>query len=68
MEFYFNTVNYCDKKLQSFTKYLRLILVFMWNNAQREKFNFFFQEFFASFDKTFILAGGLGTRLSFYEV
>ena len=27
-----------------------------------------FQEFFASIDKIFILAGGLGTRLSFYEV
>ena len=26
-----------------------------------------FQEFAASIDKTFILAGGLGTGLSFYE-
>ena len=35
-------------KLQSLTKYLRLTLVFMWNNALRAKFNFcFFQGFFA---------------------
>ena len=27
-----------------------------------------FEEFFASIDKTLILAGGLGTRLSIYEV
>ena len=27
-----------------------------------------FQEFFASINKIFILGGGLGTRLSFYEV
>ena len=27
-----------------------------------------FQEFFASINKIFILAGRLGTRLSFYEV
>ena len=26
-----------------------------------------FEEFFASIEKIFILAGGLGTRLSFYE-
>ena len=47
-------------KLQSFTQYLR-------NSTIREKFNFCFQEFFASINKIFILAGGLGTRLSFYE-
>ena len=29
---------------------------------------FVFQDFFASIDKIFILAWGLGTRLSFYEV
>ena len=29
-------------KLQSFTGYLRLTLVFMWNSALREKFNFSF--------------------------
>ena len=45
---------------QSFTKYLRLTLVFMWNSA--------LQEFFASINNVFILAGRLGTRLSYYEV
>ena len=40
----------------------------MWNSALREKFNFFFQEFFASIDKIFILVGGLGAGLSFFEV
>ena len=29
-------------KLQLFTKYLRLTVVFMWKSALREKFNFFF--------------------------
>ena len=33
-----------------------------------EKFNSVFQEFSSSINKTFILSGGLGTRLSFYEV
>ena len=47
--------------LQPWTKYLRQYLVFMWNNALRENFNFF--------DKIFILGGrlGLGTRIWFYE-
>ena len=40
----------------------------MWNSAQREKFNFCFWKFSASVIKTFILAGRLDTRLSFYEV
>ena len=40
---------------------------FISNSALREKFNLFFQEFFASINKIFILAGRLGTRLSFYE-
>ena len=31
-------------------------------------FHYFFPELFASIDKIFILAGRLGTRLSFYEV
>ena len=54
--------------LQSFTKYLRSILAFMWSSALRKKFNFcFFQGFFPSIDKIFILAGRLDTRLSFYE-
>ena len=53
---------------QSQTKYCRLTLVFIRNSTLREKFNFFFQEFFASIDKNFILSRGLGTRLSFYRV
>ena len=32
------------------------------------KASFFFQEFSASINKNFILAGRLDTRLSFYEV
>ena len=40
----------------------------MWNSALREKFYFVFQEFSASINKTFILAGRLDTKLSFYEV
>ena len=31
---------------QSFTKYLRQTLVFMWDNALREKFNFYFSDFY----------------------
>ena len=45
--------------LQSVTKYLRLTLVFMKNRAPLEKFNCYFVG---------LLAGRLGTRLSFYEV
>ena len=37
--------------LQSFTKYMILTLVFMWNSALREKFDFFFQEIFTSVNK-----------------
>ena len=44
-----------DIPLQSFTSTLR------------ESLTSLFEEFFA-IDKIFILAGGLGTRLSFYEV
>ena len=33
---------YMDYDLQSFTKYFRQTLVFMWNRALRETFNFFF--------------------------
>ena len=61
-----------ETELQSFTKYLRLTLVFMWNTALREKFNFCFQEFFVSIIfvsiKFFIFPGRLCTRLSFYEI
>ena len=55
---------------QSFKKYLRPTLVFMWNNALRQKFNFsfgkssisVFQKIFASTDKIFILGGGIGNN------
>ena len=61
-----------DKEISSNYQFtfdlLRLTLVCMWNSTQQEKFNFCFQEFFASIDKVFILAGRLDTRLSFYEV
>ena len=33
-------------QLQWFTKYLRLTLIFMWNSALREKFNFYFSRVF----------------------
>ena len=49
---------------QPFTKYLRQTLVFMWNSALWEKFNFFSSAvLFANNDKIFILGGKLGTRL-----
>ena len=35
----------------------------MWNSVLREKFDLFFQDFFASNDNIFILAGRLGTCL-----
>ena len=54
--------------LQWLTGYRRLTLVLVWNSPQREKFNFCFQEFSFSIDKTFILAGGLSAGLSFYVV
>ena len=53
---------------QSFKKYLRLTLVYMRNSTQREMSNFVVQEFLASVNKIFILAGRLDTRLFFYEV
>ena len=34
------------QKLQARTKYLRKTLIFMWNSALRERFNFYFQEVF----------------------
>ena len=36
--------------------------------AGLEKFNFSFSRVFFKINKTFIFAGGLGTRLSFYGV
>ena len=40
----------------------------MWNGGLREKFISAFEEYFASINKIFILAGSLDTRLSFNEV
>ena len=56
-------------KLQPFTKYVRLSLVFPCEIAHYGK-NLIsvFQEFFASINKILILAGRLSTRLLFYEV
>ena len=43
---YRETIHYASPrrktKLQPFTKYLRLTLVFIWNSSLREKFNFYF--------------------------
>ena len=52
---------------QSFTKYLRLTLSFLWKIAGKSLISIS-QEFFSSINKIFISAGTLGTRLSFYEV
>ena len=48
--------------------YLGLALVFVWNSALRDRFNFSFQEFFVTIGKIFILAGRLGAGLSFYRI
>ena len=53
---------------QSFTKYLRLTLFSSEIANYLKSLMSNFQELFASINKTFILAEGLGTRLSFYEV
>ena len=50
------------------TKHLRLTLVFLSNSAQRQNFNFCFQEFSSSINKTFIFQGRLATTLSFYGI
>ena len=57
--------------LQSFTEYLRLTVVFMWNSTVRENFNFYFSRVFCQyfqFCKKFSFGRATGTRLSFYEV
>ena len=61
--FFFSQTN-----LKSFTKYLRLTLVFMWKAPYGKSIISIFQAFFASTNKIFLLAGRLVTRLSFYEV
>ena len=45
------------------TGYLGLALVFVRGGAQWGWFNFYFQEFSASVNEAFILAGGLGAGL-----
>ena len=54
--------------LQSFTKYLRLTLVFMWTGALQKKFNFCFSTVFARINKIFTLEGRLGTMLKRQKV
>ena len=53
---------------QSFKNYLRHSLIFMWNSAIHEEFNFCFYEIFTSSDKIFISEGGLSTRKWFFKV
>ena len=53
-----------DIDLQSFTKYMGLALITHYGKILIS----FFQELFASIDKMFVLAGGLGTGQSFYGV
>ena len=67
----------------SFFKFLRKKFLLYYNNSQDiwdqlqlsceighsgKSLISLFQEFFASIDKAFILAGGVGARLSFYEI
>ena len=54
-------------KQQSFTKYLRLTLVFEIAHYGKSLISVF-QGFFANINKTFIFTRRLDTRLSFYEV
>ena len=57
--------------LQSFTKYLKLTLIFMQHSDTAhygKSLTSVFQELFASINKIFILAEGLDTMLSFYKV
>ena len=61
-------LNRLDNKLQSFTRYLRLTLVFLWNSVLRKGLIFVFQEFFANINKIFNLEGRQGTRLLFHGV
>ena len=53
---------------QSFRKYLRKYLVYMWSSALRKSLFSVFETSFASIKKILILAWRLGTRLSFYGV
>ena len=53
-----------SRVLKAQTKYLRKTLVFMWNSALWEKFNFYFQ---GVLTKMLFFGGRLGTRLYFDE-
>ena len=51
------------ENLQSWPKYFRQTVVFLWNSTLRKGSISIFQEFFASIDKILILGAGLTTRL-----
>ena len=63
-----NGITHSSRELQTFKKYLKLTLVFMWDIALREIFDFCFSRAFASINKIFVLAGWLGTSLSFHKI
>ena len=63
-----NGIIHFSWELQTFKKYLKLTLVFMWDIALREKIDFCLSRAIASIKKIFVLAGRLGTSLSFYEI
>ena len=54
--------------LQSVTGHLGLALVFMWASALRRAFSRYFSGLLVTISGIFILVGGLGTGLSFYQV
>ena len=54
--------------VQSVAGYLGLALASVWDGALQERFYCYFCDFFASINGIFILAGGMGARLSFYGV
>ena len=52
-------------ELQPWTKYLRKAVVFIWNSAAWEKFNFFFHQYYLIvFDSFFIV---FDTKILFWE-
>ena len=53
---------------QSWIKYMRQLLVLMWNIAIRGNYNFYFSSLFCQYQKKLSLDRRLGTRLTFYEV
>ena len=54
--------------VQSVAGYLGLALASVWDGALQGRFYCYFCDFFASINGIFILAGGMGARLSFYGV